>query len=110
VESLVPATTISTTIAVIDTGVTIAGANPLDVPAGQFVNITPLPAAFTNSGAPVGGPFALAAVADGSSSGHGTSVTAVAAGRGTTTLGTGMHLRVRPVRYASNNFWHGSAR
>lgn len=105
VETVVPATTISTTVAVIDTGVTIVGANPLDIPAGQFVNVTPLPATFTSSGAVVGGPFALSTVADTSSSGHGTSVIAAAAGRGTTTLGTGMHLRVRPVRHASNNFY-----
>lgn len=103
VETFVPAASLTTTIAIIDTGVTIAGANPLDIPASQFVNITPLPAAFNNSGGVIGGPFGLAAVADGN--GHGTSVIAAAAGRGTTTLGTGMHLRVRPVRHAGANFY-----
>jgi hypothetical protein len=101
VNHLVPKRSVSPTIAILDSGVTIAGANQLDVPAGDFVNMTAMPTRFNSQGQPVNGAgvpvnLNLAAVAD--PNGHGTAVAAAAAGRGTTNLGPGIHPLVRPVR------------
>lgn len=109
VQALVPGRRISTTIGILDSGFTIAGANPLDVPLADFVRPTLVGAAtgFNNAGValgPGGAPvnLNLAAIPDTNlfhGAGHGTSVTAAAAGRGTTNLGTGLDILVRPVKF-----------
>lgn len=111
VEHLVMTATQSAGVAIVDRGLG-NGTNTSDIPNGSLFNLSSAPFVFNaagiqtrhwNGAAWVAGPPPIARLAD-RASGHGTSVTAAAAGRGTQVLGPGLHVQVRPMRRTHPNF------
>ncbi|MFQ5793539.1 MAG: GEVED domain-containing protein [Candidatus Bipolaricaulia bacterium] len=90
-------------IADVDSGVG-NGTNTTDIPIGTtgLYGFSRAPFTWNNVGNQIGaGALGIANVNDTSAGGHGTQVVAAAAERGTQVLGTGRHLRVRPIRYTA---------
>jgi len=84
------------------------GANTTDIPNAALFGYSRSPFTCNNTGIQIdafGNPtnFGIADVRDLFPGGHGTPVTAAAAGRGVQVLGTGKDLRVRPIRYRRVN-------
>jgi uncharacterized repeat protein (TIGR01451 family) len=97
VQKLLPNNPISAGLAIVDGGLGNGVNVNADIPTANLFGFSRAPWSFSaDSGEQSGGPFTLANVADGG--GHGTSVSAVAAARGATVLGSGPDISVRPMR------------